>query len=273
MKRLKRVFIIGLLVASAYSGIWVLLANNLRKQTDIAIENLRRSGIGIETSTIALGNFPFTPRVQLSCKLAPPGMQIEIPDLTLYSFLIPGLPFTAAITQPPILENADVAPLLRLLESLSQARLTVVLPVRWPHDTYRETLEDWRVAGGALEIREAFAVLSTGTRLSGKGRFDLDAFLNPQGALDLVLTDPQALSATLVKAGLMKPDHAVIAGAVIGAMARPDPKTAQPTMTIDLTLSDRVLTLGPLKIAQLPQAAWPLRPRPLDKHSSPDPRQ
>lgn len=258
--------------ALLYTALWVGLALNLRKQGDIVLGNLQAKGVGVERRLFSLSGFPGTPTLSLAGSLTFSETRVDIPVLTVRSFLIPGLPFTAEIAQPVRIRTARAQPsLLSLAESVTRGRVTTVLPARWPRDPYEDTLRAWRDAGGAVEIREVHAELEGGAIVSGKGRFNLDESLNPQGALDLMLTDPHALSTLLVRAGALKPEHAPIAGAVIGAMARPDPLTNRPTLAIDLTLANRVLTLGPLKIGQLPRAAWPQRPPPSDRYNSPDP--
>lgn len=272
MKRFKILFVLAILCALSYGALWILLARNLETQSRITLENLRHSGILVETRSLTLSGFPGTPEVRFSGALHLPELDIGIPDLKVRSFLIPGLPFTAEIAQPVSLSGpANLPTILRLAESLQQARVTILLPVRWPRDNYEDTLHAWREDGGAIEIREIFAAFSGGAGLSGAGEFDLDNELNPQGVLDIILTDPAALVALLGQAGILKKDHTTIATMITGALAKPDEKTGRPAMKADLRLSNRVLTLGPLKIGELPRAAWPRRLPPLDTRNSPDP--
>lgn len=269
MKRFKILFVLAILCAFSYSALWVLLARNLETQSRITLENLRHSGILVETRSLTLSGFPGTPEVRFSGTLHLPELDIEVPDLKVRSFLIPGLPFTAEIAQPLQITGTEQSPFFHLAESLRQARVTILLPIRWPRDDYEDTLRAWREDGGAIEIREIFAVFSGGAEFSGTGKFDLDNELNPQGTLDIALTDPAALVALLGQAGILKKDHMTIATMITGALAKPDEKTGRPAMKADLTLSNRVLTLGPLKIAELPRAAWPRRLPPLDTRNSP----
>lgn len=265
---------LGLFVlAGAYLALWAMLAKNLEKQADIALGNLQAQGFGVERRVFALSGFPGTPKVSISGVLTLPGagVRIEIPSLTVSGFLLPGLPFAAEIEGPLKVSGMEGVPLAALAGSLERARVVTILPARWPRDSYRETLEEWRAAGGAFEIREIFAALSGETVLFGAGRVDLDSELNPQGLLDLVVTEPRALSDVLVRAGLLKIEHAALAGAVIGAMAKPDAQSGKKSLKIDFTLSNRVLTLGPLKIAELPRPAWLRRPPPSDTRNSPAP--
>lgn len=272
MKRFKIFSVLIILCAALYSGLWILLARNLETQSRITLENMHHSGIMVEMRNLSLSGFPGTPEVRFSGVFHLPEMDIEVPDLRVRSFLIPALPFTAEIAQPVKISGpANIPGILRLAESLQQARATIILPIRWPRDTYEDSLRAWRDEGGALDIREIFAAFSGGAEISGTGKFDLDDELNPQGALDIALIDPAALVALLGQAGILKADHAAIATMITGALAKPDEKTGRPVMRADLSLSNRVLTLGPLKIGELPRAVWPQRLPASDTRNSPAP--
>lgn len=263
-----------LLGGTAYGMVWRVLAHNLETQGRITIENLRHSGMMLETQSLAVSGFPRTPELRFSGILRLPSLNIqaEIPDLRVRSFLIPALPFTAEIAQPVKFSGAANIPgILRLAESLQQARATIILPVRWPRDTYEDTLRKWREDGGKITIREIFVAFAGGAALSGAGDATLDSDLNPEGKIDLALSDPASFIALLEQTRLLEKDNAAIATMVTSALAKPDEKTGRPVMRADLSLSNRVLTIGPLKIGELPRAAWPQRPPALDRRNSPAP--
>lgn len=113
----------------------------------------------------------------------------------------------------------------------------------------------WRDAGGRLEMRSihlAWGQLAA----SADASLTLDARLQPQGDIRVRLKDPATLFAALTQAGLLAPGQARSVQAGLAFFEHPDPDTVE----LPLTLSDRVLRLGPVPLATLPPLLWPDRP-------------
>ncbi|WP_247872110.1 DUF2125 domain-containing protein [Azospirillum sp. TSO35-2] len=115
------------------------------------------------------------------------------------------------------------------------------------------SLSAWSRDGGTVEVdRLALDWGPLGAVLSGT--LALDAQLQPQAALTAeVRGAPAVLDA--VKP-LMRPNEAAIARTVLTMLARPTGPNGEPVVTAPVTVQDRALFVGPLRVAAMPRVVW-----------------
>ncbi len=123
-----------------------------------------------------------------------------------------------------------------------------------PAGSLETALKAWRDAGGTLEIQRLSGAIGP-LRLETKGTFALDGEMQPEGAFSARAEGYLEAVEGLVDAGLMKPREGTAAKLVLTVLAkRPAGKT--PYVETPLTLQDRVLSAGPLKLARVPRIDW-----------------
>ena len=108
----------------------------------------------------------------------------------------------------------------------------------------------WRDGGGTLDLRDI--TIRWGTLdLAASATLALDADMQPAGTASLQLANPAAAIDTLTEAKLLP---ATVAMAV--RLLAPQSSSGQ-KLDVSLAVRDRTLSLGPVRIARLPELHWP----------------
>lgn len=114
----------------------------------------------------------------------------------------------------------------------------------------------WRDSGGTVEVRR-LEIDYKPASLSANGTLALDTSLQPMGALSAEIAGYAETIDRLREAGVMRNRDAATAKLVLGALARRDGAAGAPVITVPVTLQDRVLFLGPLRLLEVPRLDWP----------------
>ncbi len=140
-------------------------------------------------------------------------------------------------------------PLGRLVRS-AQLSARVLGPPPRPEPA---SLSAWSRDGGTVELERL--TLDWGPlKLAMSGTLALDRQLQPQAALTAELRGAQAVLGVLQ--GRLRPAELTLARTMLAMLARPVEPGGEPVLTAPLTVQDRSLYLGPLKIAALPPVTW-----------------
>jgi hypothetical protein len=152
-------------------------------------------------------------------------------------------------------ERPDL-PLGNVIKSLA-AEATVqgelaLLP--WPDALFR-----WRDAGGVVEVAALNAEYGP-VALSGSGTVALDEAGQPVGAFTAQVSGLFQVIDALSASGHMGRGQAIAAKLALGVLTgRPDrrgPPGGQGPLNLPLTLQDRILSVGPVELMQLPEVHW-----------------
>jgi hypothetical protein len=123
-----------------------------------------------------------------------------------------------------------------------------------PSGPLLQSLEAWRAAGGAVELRD-LALDWPPLRAAGSGTFALDPALQPMGAATMKFQGFFALIEALVQEGHVHEREAEMAKAVLGMMAKPS-AAGEPELSLPLTVQDRRLSAGPIVLMEVPVVSW-----------------
>jgi aryl carrier-like protein len=169
---------------------------------------------------------------------------VESPDHTLASAGF-ALSFDEVLLPaPPNLPIGD-----RLQQVAIEGRVMGALPV----GRITDSLSRWRDDGGTVELARLAADWGP-LAVAGNGTLALDDALQPLFAASTAVRGyDQAIDAA-VAGGYLAPGQAASAKIVLGAMAQP--ADGGPTVKVPLTIQDRVLSVGPLRLLQLPRIEW-----------------
>jgi hypothetical protein len=107
---------------------------------------------------------------------------------------------------------------------------------------------EWRNAGGSLALR-ALHLADGPLTLDGQGRFQLDAFLRPEGTVALHLAGLDEMVARLAEGGTLTRPEARAVRAMLGLMMRPAGADA---LAAPLSLRAGVVCLGAIPLLRLP---------------------
>lgn len=121
-------------------------------------------------------------------------------------------------------------------------------------------LMDWSSAGGAIDLKDVTLDWPP-VALSGEGSASLDQNLQPIGAFTTRMAGFTDALDVMVREQRMGRDEAAVAKAMLGLMARPGPN-GRAEISAPLTVQDRVLSSGSLKLFELPRIDWPRSPPP-----------
>lgn len=121
-------------------------------------------------------------------------------------------------------------------------------------------LAAWSAAGGAIDLKDVTLDWPPIT-VSGEGSVALDQDLQPMGAFTSRVAGFTEVLDIMVREHRVGNDEAAVAKAMLGLMAKPGPG-GRAEISVPLTVQERVLTAGPLKLFALPRIDWPRAPPP-----------
>lgn len=113
------------------------------------------------------------------------------------------------------------------------------------------TLAAWRDAGGIVDL-SSVEFSAGAVKLALTGTVSLDREFRPMGATTAVIRNPLGILDAAIAAGAVKAKDAFAAKFLLGGMAKPDPATGAPTLTIPISAQDGALFVGPLRLMRLP---------------------
>lgn len=158
---------------------------------------------------------------------------------------------------PDLLREPAIAALGRRIEALSlDATLSGPIPFS---DSLAERAEAWREGGGTLELREVtlhWGAVEGALRMT----LTLDDGMQPMGAGQVQVAGAADVVRALVAAGAVPPRTGAAATLAIGALARPTEGGGPPRIDLPLTLEDRRLAVGPIRLLRLLPVTWPMAP-------------
>lgn len=156
------------------------------------------------------------------------------------------------LTLPPE-AGAAVATLGRTL-ALIELDLALSGPLP-PGRASSANVATWRDAGGTLTLHE-FGLRWGDVVGNLRGRFGLDAALQPRGAATLRLSGADAVLQAATATGLLEPNNAGAARLVLRLMSRVPPGGGPPELELPMALEDRRLVVARMPLGQIPAWRW-----------------
>jgi len=123
-------------------------------------------------------------------------------------------------------------------------------PAAWP-----DPVVHWREAGGTIEV-EALDIDYEPLRLSGDGTLALDGALQPMGAFSVRAMGFFAAIDELVARGFIDKRDALGSKLVLGVLSKKSEDGGDNYLDLALTLQERTLYAGPLKVMRFPVIIW-----------------
>lgn len=116
-----------------------------------------------------------------------------------------------------------------------------------------QVLATWRDAGGVLQVKELIANWGP-LALTSDGTLALDQQLQPIGAFTAVVRGFNEAVDAAVEARMMTPNQGTAAKLWLNARAEKDEGGLK--VKLPLTIQDGFVSMGPIKLAQVPRIAW-----------------
>lgn len=154
--------------------------------------------------------------------------------------------------------NADLPAIMNSTFGDRVARLRVVADLTGavpPAGIAPQALRRWSVDGGAVDIRTldvAHGVLG----LTGEGTLALDGDLQPIGAFTAKIAGFSEAIDALVNAGAARREDGALAKIVLGVLAKSPAGGGPKQVSLPLTLQDRQLSVGPIKLLRVRRVEW-----------------
>lgn len=248
-------FVLGL----TYVSLWAYSAKWFQREIDNLYANAEKEGVEFLGEKPTLTNFPFVPVVTYSNGIKTGNASVIFPKLEIRGYPIP---FTTLSLNFPqgIALNGIADPAIWSLDSL-KAELAV--PYHLPAAFTAEDLTRWHNRGGKIDIRHY--VLQKGSLLSdGKGLLQLDKDLQPVFFMESNVRGYDAFIAEQKDKNLIDPFAAAVGTTILNGLAQ-DNADGQKTVTVRVSVENRLLSVGPLQVLDLPKIVWDTRNSP-DRH-------
>ncbi|MBT7779123.1 MAG: DUF2125 domain-containing protein [Rhodospirillales bacterium] len=124
-----------------------------------------------------------------------------------------------------------------------------------PHALKTSPVSRWQAAGGIAEVR-SFRLDYGPMNVHTEGTLALDKGLQPVGAFTARIRGFGAIIDILEYNGTLGNGEALTAKFVLSALAQTDSTTNQNTLEIPISIQDRFLYAGPLKLTRVPPVQW-----------------
>ncbi len=142
---------------------------------------------------------------------------------------------------------ADNIRYLRVVADLKGAVPPAAITSAW--------LEAWRQDGGDIDFRK-LAFGHGDADVVSEGTLALDNELQPIAAFTAKVSGFAETIDTLIEAGYVRPQEGGMAKAVLGFLARTPKGGGAPTLGAAISVQDRTLSVGPVKLMRLPFVRW-----------------
>lgn len=245
----------------AYLGLWIYSVSWFERQIDQVYASAESKGIRFLGPKPGLSNFPFVPEVYYTGGVQMGNAIVTFPEMKLRGYPLPGT--ALAVSFPAGIALDGVAdPSIWMLEGL-QADITI--PWHVPRSFEYEDLAAWQKADGKIEVRN-YRLTKQTLQAFGDGALWLDEELQPALRFSGTLAGYEAFVQTNIENGLIQPMHGAVAIGMMNNLAQTDEATGERRVTLEISLRNRTLYAGMIRVLELPLIAW-------DRRSSPDPRQ
>lgn len=259
---LSLVLITGLIFAG-YAVFWHMAAKTINDEIASLFLEADKNAVTIDGARPSVSGFPRKHRIFFSGFIHNGYATLAIPALEIKGFPMPGQEIDVLLPQGLSL-SSDASPMDgdaidSDIWSLSHLALAGPVPTNAPRARTVESLSRWRDGGGKITI-SSFALKKESLEASGNGEISLDNDLQPSGNLHLFVKGHQPFLGWLQEKNLIEPKQALITAAVLNALAK-DSGSGEREIEATLTLQNRNVLLGPLRIATIPETAWPYEER------------
>lgn len=242
---------------AAYVGLWFYSANWFKREIDRAYTNADKNGVRFLGPKPILGNFPFVPEVRYEGGIQAGNALIEFPKMVLRGYPVPGM--RVHISFPEGISLDGIAnPAIWHLTDLSA---DIIVPYTLPRSLEYDDMLDWKNRDGKIDIRR-YRMVKDELQAEGNGLLTIDTDLQPVFHLDSTIRDYELFIQSQIDKGLIEPFPGAIGMTILNRFSHIDQKTKEKTVTMTVSVENRMLTVGPLQVLQLPEIVW-------DKHSSP----
>lgn len=151
----------------------------------------------------------------------------------------------------------DPAPFPDVSDTAERWSLSLHVPAPVPGSLTAPALSRWQAAGGGVVVESIEAVWSS-LEFSGEGRLSLTPALQPRGQIDTRTRGWDIVLDALVDTGVLNEQQAGFNRLGLSLFSSRAEDGTQ-VLELPLILSEGWLSLGPLRLAPLPEIEWPER--------------
>ena len=253
--------IILFLLGVIYLGLWQYSANWFKCEIDNLYKHAEKSGVEFLGPKPVLTNFPFVPEIHYTVGIKAGNAAVMFPALRLRGYPIPFTTLQISFPQGVSLDGiADPA-----IWSLDALTAELAIPYRLPASFTQEDITKWQSTGGKIDVRD-YLLQKQALESTGKGMFAFDENLQPIFLLESTVKNYESFIADQKDKGLIDGFPAAIGATLLNGLARTDEKTGEKIVHLDVSVKNRMLTVGPLQVLEFPLIVW-------DRRTPPAPRQ
>jgi hypothetical protein len=242
-------FLIGI-----YLTFWAYSANWFKREIDHLYVSAQRDGVQFLGPKPTLTNFPFVPEVHYTGGVKFGNTTLLFAKAMARGFPIPGM--TLHISFPEGVQLAGIVdPIIWSLNSLD-VKLSVTYNL--PRTFTKEDIARWQKGGGKIDIRDY--TLTKGSLYSyGAGHFSFDAQLQPAFFMDSNVQGYEAFIDEQKEVGLIDPFASAVGMTILNGLSTHDEASGEREVYLHVSVKNRILTVGPLQVLELPLIVWDIR--------------
>lgn len=244
-------------LAALYIGLWIYSAQWFTKEINHLYSRAQEDGIEFLGPKPAMTNFPFVPEVYYNGGVRTGNLAILFPEAKLKGYPVPFTTLHLSFPKGVALDG----PVNPAIWSLDMLEAELVIPTHLPRSFEYEDLQLWQQAGGQIDIRH-YRMTKHTLASEGMGFVSLDSALQPIIEFKSDVRGYETFIRHQTEQQLIEPFPAAIAATVLNGLAKTDEASGEKTVTVNVSVRNRLLSVGPLQALPLPEIVWDRRTPP-----------
>jgi hypothetical protein len=245
-------------VAIFYVGLWFYTADKLNAEIDRLFDSAAENGAEFLGPKPQVANFPFQPQIEYQG-----GFQMGEARLIFPVMVARGFPFAHTPVHISFPQGVSLGGIVDpLIWSLDFLEAEIKIPDPFPQSVMEEDMRAWQESGGTLEIN-SFLLKKLGLETTGKGYIGLDDNLQPLFMMESNIKGYEIFIQTMKERNLIESFAAAIGMTMLNSLAIVDADTGEKNINLSVSVKNRILTVGPLQVLELPRISWGTRSPPV----------
>jgi hypothetical protein len=253
--------IVVILLATGYSYVWKLGADQMRLDLADTWANAPKNGAVLSPPAPTISGFPGRYIIHWSGNIRTLDGELTAPELNITFFPIPKTSMIIDFPMGFLFESPQMqlppGQKMQFERLRADIEIPTYIPAVWTKAEVQK-LHDTNMIYRLRNLRGAGPITPNGTpEFTGSGEFSFDENLQPKGTLTMTFTNPDAIRDVLVNS-IQNAMGKSFANGAINSLSRLDEKTGIRTLPITFQLNAGRIYAGPLQVGYVGTQYWPI---------------
>lgn len=241
------------IAAIIYTTLWFYIGSQIKNEAIDFYQNAEKDfGYTFHGKEPKLSGFPLKPTISYKEGFEKNGVNITFKKLTVTAIPIPFQPLDIHIQDLKFQTRKD-----KKIHSIDNVTAQMIIPKSLPEKFSKNHLTSWQKEVGNIKIR-SLELNKNAMKTIARGTIGLGQNLQPTLNLTTQITEYEKLIDFMSnETDEINQLQATIARGVLNSLSTTDKSTGQKTVSIDIIIKNRKLSLGPVRTIKFPKVNWP----------------